>query len=329
MMTDQTDNNRSADEIASDIERTRADLSSTVEAIQTKLTPGELKNQAVDYALSTTPGAFGANLVTTVRDNPIPVALIGVGIAWLMSVTKQSSQRAPYLRQHRLTGAAYPELEGVYDDNIGYASGASAHGSGEGMLQRAASKTSEAASDLKHRASDVGQRLSDTASEVSGQARQMGDRARGKLHETAEEARARMHELSQRSQVQYYRAKDRLDRLLDEQPIVIGALGIAVGAALGATLPATRRENELMGRTRDDLLQRAKETAREQAENVKHSAQRVVQTAKQEVNRVKDDVSSDMAPQDVDSTVSRAYSPGIADTTPFGTSNMPDQQRPH
>ncbi len=328
-MTDQTDNNRSADEIASDIERTRADLSSTVEAIQTKLTPGELKNQAVDYALNTTPGVFGANLVTTVRDNPIPVALIGVGIAWLMSATKQSAQRAPYMRQQRLASAAYPELEGVYDDNIGYASSASASSSGEGMLHRAASKTSEAASDLKHRASDVGQRLSGTASEVSGRARQMGDRARGKLHETAEEARTRMHELSQRSQVQYYRAKDRFDRLLDEQPIVVGALGIAVGAALGATLPTTRRENELMGHTRDELLQRAKETARGQAENVKQSAQRVMQTAKQEVERVKEDVSSDMASQDVDSTVSRAYSPGIADSTPYGATSAPGQQRPH
>lgn len=328
-MRDQTDNRR-PEEIESDIERTRADFSSTIDAIQSKLTPSELMDQAVNYALTTTPGAFGANLVHSVRDNPIPVALIGVGIAWLMAASKQSDIRARMPRQ-RVTRRAvyYPDVEVAYDGP------ADTEGSGEGILHRAASKTSETGRDLRNKASetgrdlrnkasDVGQRLSGSASEMSGRARDMSQSARMRLQESAEAARARMSDMGQRSQQQYYRAKDRFDQLLDEQPLVVGALGVAIGAALGATLPNTRREDELLGRTRDDLLGRAKETALEQAETVKQTAQRVAQVAKQEVERVKEDVSNAIT-QGTDQ--SRPASSGSMEGTQFG--GISGQQRPH
>lgn len=329
-MADPTDNRRTED-LESDIAQTRADFSDTIDAIQSKLTPRELKKQAVDYALNTTPGAFGANLVNTVRDNPVPVVLIGVGIAWLMAARKQSSQYMSRMHNQRaLHGAsAYPEIaDAYYEDGMEYASGAYADNSDEGMLHRAASRTGQAASELKHKASDVGHRLGDTAAEMSERARQARERARGKLQETAEEARARLRDVGQRSQAQYYRAKDRVDRMLDEQPLVVGALGVALGAALGAALPTTRRENELMGRTRDDLLEKAKETARAQAETVKQSAQRLAQTAKQEANRVKDDMSN-AASQGMDQSRSRAGTSGNVDINQFGGSSISGQQLPH
>jgi ElaB/YqjD/DUF883 family membrane-anchored ribosome-binding protein len=134
---------------------------------------------------------------------------------------------------------------------------------------------------------------------MTGRARQIGESARGRLQESTEETRARMSELGQRSQEQYYRAKDRFGQLLDEQPLVVGALGLAIGAALGGSLPTTRRENELMGSTRDDLLGRAKETARDQAETIKQSAQHVAEVAKQEAERFKENVSN-AGTQDLD-----------------------------
>ncbi|MDB5841087.1 MAG: hypothetical protein JWQ23_3039 [Herminiimonas sp.] len=302
-MSEQTDT-RTPEEIENDIARTREDFSSTIEAIQNKLTPSELMDQAVDYALTTTPGAFSANLVNTVRDNPIPVALIGVGIAWLMTARRQSDWRAPRTRHQRAARSAgfYPDVEDAYGGapRMSHARGGLDSGSSsEGMLQRAASKATETGQDLKDKASEVGQRLSGAASALTGRARQMGESARGRLQESTEETRARVSELGQRSQEQYYRAKDRFGQLLDEQPLVVGALGLAIGAALGGSLPTTRRENELMGRTRDDLLGRAKETARDQAETIKQSAQHVAEVAKKEAERFKENVSN-AGTQDMD-----------------------------
>jgi hypothetical protein len=289
-MTDQTDN-RNPDEIESDIERTRADFSSTIDAIENKLRPSQLVDQAVDYALQTTPGAFSANLVHSVRDNPMPVALIGVGIAWLMATGRHSDGRAPRSRQQRVVHHTvyYPDGEVAYYEGpprIDHVQRRGGGGSSDSTMHRAQSKISETGHNLKDKASDVGHRIGETASSVSERTQQMGQRARNRLHESSENVQSQLSEIGHQSQEQYYRARNRFGQLLDEQPLVVGALGIAIGAALGTTLPSTRRENELMGSTRDNLVGRVKETAQEQADNVAQSAQRVAEVAKQEAARV-------------------------------------------
>jgi hypothetical protein len=46
---------------------------------------------------------------------------------------------------------------------------------------------------------------------------------------------------------------------LADQPLLLGALGVSVGALLAAVLPSTRTEDELMGELSDDLRDRAQE----------------------------------------------------------------------
>lgn len=333
----ENDNKRSPEEIESDIERTRADFSSTIEAIQHKLSPSEMMGNAKEYALSTTPGAFSVNLINTIRDNPIPVALIGIGVAWLMRADKRPRYDTGYTRGRR--SAYYADMDSAYEDEFatGYGAGTMDTGSGESTMQRARARTSDAARGIREKAGEVGQRLSgtassvssrlsDTASSVSGRlsstASTMSDRmsetaysARARMQSTAQTAQARMSEMSRRSQEQYYRARQRAGELIDEQPLVLAALGVAVGAALGASLPRTERENELMGTVRDDLLDRAKETAREQAETLKQSAQRVAETAKEEASRVQEQVTS---------AASQSSGSRSSETTQFGgTSGQP------
>lgn len=292
---------RSPEEIESDIQRTRADFSSTIEAIQQKLSPSEMMGNAKEYALSTTPGAFSVNLINTIRDNPIPVALIGIGVAWLM----RADRRPAYAGYERGRSASvyYADMDSPYEDEFaaGYGAGDYQRGDGQGMMQRASARTSDAARSIKEKASEVGERLTGTASSMSSRlsstASSMGDRvqetaqsARERMQSTAHTAQERMGEMTRRSQEQMYRARQRAGEIIDEQPLVVGALGIALGAALGAMLPRTRREDEMLGSVRDDLLERAKETAREQAETLKESAQRVAETAKQEAGRVQEQI---------------------------------------
>lgn len=297
--------NRSPDEIESDIARTRADFSSTIDAIQHKLSPSEMMDNAVDYALNTTPGAFSMNLVNSVRDNPIPVALIGIGIAWLFAADRRRVEYEPVARYPRsLRRPVRSGYEGMDEADYLAAQDYGAGGTDEGLMQRMASKTSETAQGLKESASNVGQKISETASAVTGRVQQAG-----------ESAQARMSEVGRRSQMQMERAKDRFGQMMDEQPLVLGALGLAIGAALGAAIPSTRRENEMMGNVRDDLLERAKETAREQAETLKQSAQRVADTAKQEVERVAEEVSSAQRKEQGTSATSTSTAAG---SSPYG-----------
>jgi hypothetical protein len=75
----------------------------------------------------------------------------------------------------------------------------------------------------------------------------------------AHSARHHMGDAADRLRYQTVRAKDTYHYLRTEQPLILGLLGFALGAAFGAGVPPTRQEDELMGETRDAYVQRAKE----------------------------------------------------------------------
>ena len=57
-----------------------------------------------------------------------------------------------------------------------------------------------------------------------------------------------------------------------EQPLALGALAIAAGAALGALLPSTEAEDEWLGEHSDDATERLKSEARDKWEDAKEAA---------------------------------------------------------
>jgi len=76
--------NRSSDDIEREVESTRARVTETLEELRSRMTPGQIVDQFVDYARESGGGDFVRNLGQAVRDNPLPVLLIGAGISWLM-----------------------------------------------------------------------------------------------------------------------------------------------------------------------------------------------------------------------------------------------------
>jgi len=89
------------------------------------------------------------------------------------------------------------------------------------------------------------------------------------------------------------RAKRGLERLLDEQPFVIGVLALLLGGLIALLLPRTRREDALMGAQSDTLLARAKEVAGKTLESAKEVAGKTFESAKetatQELGGLKED----------------------------------------
>ncbi|HEY0128324.1 MAG TPA: DUF3618 domain-containing protein, partial [Rubrobacteraceae bacterium] len=77
-----------------EIERTRAGMSETVDAIQERLSPENLKEQAKDRVeqakdrvKEATVGKAqeaGSGIVGTIKANPLPAALTGIGLGWLL-----------------------------------------------------------------------------------------------------------------------------------------------------------------------------------------------------------------------------------------------------
>jgi ElaB/YqjD/DUF883 family membrane-anchored ribosome-binding protein len=80
-----TNGQRRPQDILAQIDRTRGDMDSTLRAIEQRLSPGQLLDQGLDYLRHSGGNEFVSNLGGSVRDNPVPVALVGIGLAWLMA----------------------------------------------------------------------------------------------------------------------------------------------------------------------------------------------------------------------------------------------------
>jgi ElaB/YqjD/DUF883 family membrane-anchored ribosome-binding protein len=71
--------------------------------------------------------------------------------------------------------------------------------------------------------------------------------------------------LSRRAQTQY-------EQTLEENPLAIGAIALALGAVVGMAIPSTRYENQLLGDTRENLVQSVEDAARGAFERVQEVA---------------------------------------------------------
>jgi hypothetical protein len=92
--------------IEAELDQSRAAMSNTLDALQHKLTPGALIDEASNYIRNSGGGEFASNLKATITQNPVPVALVGMGLAWLAL----SGRRGRYSsRLHSSVVEQYPE----------------------------------------------------------------------------------------------------------------------------------------------------------------------------------------------------------------------------
>jgi hypothetical protein len=75
---------KSSAQLEREAEQTRSQLAATLEELRGRITLGQLVDQTLDYARESNIGELARNLGRDARDNPLPLALIGTGIAWLM-----------------------------------------------------------------------------------------------------------------------------------------------------------------------------------------------------------------------------------------------------
>lgn len=242
---------KSSAELELEVEDARGRIDRTVEALKDKMQPREL----FDEATRMMGGASNKVLSTAVdqmRENPIPMALIGLGVAWMA------------ISQARRGSASTPTTYGSYASYEGYDAGE------EGLKDKVRSKVSAARAKVSSATEAAKDKLSS---------------ARSTAGESLEDARDRISGLAQTAQMragEYTRmARDKFDDTLETEPLVIGALGLAVGAAIGAALPATQVERRYIGPARSKAAERAKASLGE----VKDVAQRAYDQVKDELHR--------------------------------------------
>ena len=154
---------KSSAQLQREIDEQRSRVDSTIDQIQEKLSPGQLVDELLAYTKNGG-GEFVSNLQQKVTANPLPVALLGVSLAWLIAKPVASSDSAPTstirtdhawddsINQRRGYGSGHAEDADRYEDYpVAIISGAS--------MQRLGSSNDEHGNSYAEFADDAGKKF--------------------------------------------------------------------------------------------------------------------------------------------------------------------------
>src|SRR5262249_46285172 len=82
-----------SEQLEREAEATRARIAATLDELRGRMTAGQVVDQLVDYARDSGGGEFFRNFGRQVAGNPLPVTLVGAGLAWLMMAGRRGLAR--------------------------------------------------------------------------------------------------------------------------------------------------------------------------------------------------------------------------------------------
>jgi hypothetical protein len=223
--------NRSTRQIERDVERTRAEIEDTVDALRDKMSIGQIVDEVSHYLRDSGGSEMVSNLSAQARANPMALGLVGIGLAWLMSGRGQPS--------------------------MGYEGHSAATTSAGAGLRDASARMGETAASAKDRIAQSGRRAGEA---VSSRMHEAGDAVASRMHQAGDAAADAYGRMSG----QATKAQRAMSDIIEDEPLILAGLGLAVGAAIGAMLPATDTENRVLGEHRDRLMEEAEDMARDQ-----------------------------------------------------------------
>ncbi len=267
-----------------ELELTRADMTSTLDAIQERLDPEIIAEHAKDTAQDVTDYAIRearqvareiidharVQATEAVRDvtGQATLALRASTIGKVEMMARNATDTAGGLRQTVVeTIKANPMPATVVGLCLGWM--LLNRPSGSDSLQGAAANAAE------HTAGQVvAVRAQETVGQVADQVQGTADQVMDQVHETS-------GQMFDQVQEQASRAQGFLQRQLEANPLLVGAVAVTVGGVLAGTVRSTPRENQLLGDTRDRLMG----TARDLTQETMHKVGRVVDEAQQAATR--------------------------------------------
>ena len=249
---------QSSSEVAHEAEDTRAHLASTLEQLRNNLRPENVMEEVVANARIGA-STVADNVAALAKQYPIPSVLAAAGSALLLRAFGKRSGGAKTMAAPRGAG---PRPIAARPTGTPFARPAQLRN--PATFQPAPGRDADE-DRLGSRASALGRRAAEAFESTQSQA---GDAMQNLSHSLPHDRRE---------------VRSKLSYLLEEQPLILGAIGLAVGAAIGAALPMTETEDNLMGGTAHRLRDTAADAARheidglravagEAVNNVRHSA---------------------------------------------------------
>ncbi len=266
------------EQIRQQIEETRKDMSETIDALQEKFSFQNISEQvseqvnnvietAKDTVYDATIGKVGnfmkyvsrelkttgeefskTEIYKSAKTNPVPFALIGLGAGLLLLQGFGRKKSDGYRRDYD-----YDSRQDINND--------------PSMLKSAGENISSAASAGYESVGNAAQKAYGGVTSVAASAYQTADNTSHLVYEKAGELGTQ--------------AKETYEYYIEENPLAVGAVALAIGAAVGFSIPSTRYESKLMGEARQNLLQKAQATAGTLVDKAKEVASEASHTIKE------------------------------------------------
>jgi hypothetical protein len=261
------------EQLVGEIEVTRVEMTGTVEEIGDRLDPKNVVANAKETVREATVGKVetmvsdagqsvqeaGNGLLETIKRNPLPAAMAGIGIGWLaMAARGQGQASRPWGGSGWGSSPTY-ELRSNYGDQYGQYRGGQptswdtsrmGEGNGRGVGDKVGDKLGQAGDAASSAVTSAQQTAGDVVGNVQQTAGQLADTVGQRAEQGAQQVQTVARDVGYTTNRAYH-----------ENPLAFGAIAMAVGTAVGLALPATRAERNVLGSARDQLIDRAEQTA--------------------------------------------------------------------
>lgn len=246
--------------IERELAETRARLDTRLDQLTKRLTPGQLIDDGLNYLRHGQGADFARNLGSQLRDNPLPVALTGIGLTWLMAVSAISAGNGR---------ATSRPAERGFDDIADRALRA-----GDSLTRNA----EESEEDFKTRVAQARAQVLGLQRETMETAAIFADRVQQALDNARQTARERLAQMGQAASELGQTVADRTRRTgeamaeaaeqgrdavsrasaaiaetIDRNPMLLGAMGLTAGVVLAALLPVSEQEEALVAPAADAI----------------------------------------------------------------------------
>jgi hypothetical protein len=213
-------------------QRVRDELAVTVDALGRKLAARHLVEKGLDMLKDNMDRYEALNRsLEVIRANPVPVALVGIGAAWLIAANTVPDERLAAARQ---------KIADVASD-LGSRAGGLASDLG-GRIGLGGSAAAD--QPLGHTGNPM---LDEASGRPDGWLHQVSDQmtgtARGALNSVRDSSAAMFNRVAGDGAG---RVADKVTDAFERNPLMVGAIGIIAGALLAALLPITRTEDRLL-----------------------------------------------------------------------------------
>lgn len=284
---------KSPQQIENDIVETRAQLGELLDELERKLAPRQLLEKGVDMLKDTMSGD-GGRLGETLRSHPVPLALIGVGVGWmLVAGTAGRTRLGEYgndLRDRvsgalQDAGARAGEFAGQIKDKFvgtaqAYAPSSPPYPTESSGYAYARQKSGEAMDQAQQAAQSAGSAVQDKMRQARG---------------AGKAAWRRAGDYAQSAGDQLSGARDRFSELVEDHPLAVGALGFLAGAVVAMMLPRTETEERYIGPASQQLRDQAASLGSEAVDRAQHVAERTVDAAVGAVKEAVDEAGDALA----------------------------------